>query len=241
MTFGKILSATILVASLAPAGAGAALAKGPGPNLSPSMGAMSSMRMDFSMRAPNALRNTDAERPGASERKIKRATRITGAGRIVARAPAPPKKPAFTVTPAAPAQQVMAPVTYPEPKPAEPKDESKNPSDNPDLAALRRLLGWLPSGPPGSNNDDGEDSNGSLPQFPQFGGPQPTPEQIRAWMRSKTPYWWLYSGILFFIPPEQGEAQRTGPQVTDNPTNPLAAHAQPETSALPAPEPIPGL
>jgi hypothetical protein len=109
------------------------------------------------------------------------------------------------------------------------------------LEALRGLLGWLPSGPPRSNDDDGEDSNGSLPQFPQFGGPRPTREQIEAWVRSQRGsrhYAWYH--VLFFIPPDRGDVQRTGPQVTDNPVNPLGAQAQPETSVLPFRE-TPGL
>ena len=58
-SFRTLLCATTILAGLALAPAAQAGPNGPSPNISPSMGGMSSMRMDFNMRAPNALRDRD--------------------------------------------------------------------------------------------------------------------------------------------------------------------------------------
>ncbi len=238
-SFRALLYASTVLAGLSIAPA--AQAKGPGMNISPSMGGISSTRMDFNMRAPNALRDQDANRGAPEQRKLKPVTRVAPAGPPAARPPKSAEKPKFTVTPAGPAQQAFGPVRYANPKkPAGPKEEKGDPRDNPDLAALRDLLGWLPSGPP--RNDDDGDSNGSLPQFPQFGGPRPSLEDIEAWVRAQNArrWWAIYTHVWFFIPPKQREVQRTGPDVTDNPVNPLGVAAQPDTARLrPVRNPVP--
>ena len=65
--FRNALYATTIIAGIALGAAGSAGAGPNGPSFSPSLGSISSMRMDFSMRAPNALRDRDIVNPRTVE------------------------------------------------------------------------------------------------------------------------------------------------------------------------------